>query len=170
MRHTAEPRRLNHGFVLNVARRHIDGHRKSTLVERRPRTLHRFVERDLSGEAGWRHRPASISIGRLRSLGVLLCHRHFGVLARMAAHENFPWRPRAAGVGRERSIVNDGLRPLSGPSAVPKADGRRLVCSAPMRVFKWYALVSRPQCDAALPDAGFGRATTSWQRHGLIRR
>jgi hypothetical protein len=32
MRHTAEPRRRNHGFVLNVAPRHIDGHRESTLV------------------------------------------------------------------------------------------------------------------------------------------
>ena len=29
-------------------------------------------------------------------------HRYFGVLARTAAHGKFPWRPRTAGVGRER--------------------------------------------------------------------
>src|SRR3954452_14906643 len=44
MRHIAEPRRRNHGFVLIVALRHTDGHRKSTLAERTPLTLHRFVD------------------------------------------------------------------------------------------------------------------------------
>jgi hypothetical protein len=30
-------------------------------------------------------------------------HRYYGVLARTAAHGKFPWRPRAAGVGRSET-------------------------------------------------------------------
>jgi len=44
MRHTAEQRRRDHGSVLNVAPSHIDGHPRHTIVDRRPRTLHSFIE------------------------------------------------------------------------------------------------------------------------------
>src|SRR5437867_4686754 len=44
MRHTAEARRRDHGFVLNDAPRHIDGHRRYTLVDRRSRTSHSLNE------------------------------------------------------------------------------------------------------------------------------